>query len=105
MKEKINTVRKIDSIKITEGPVGFGCVEDSIKKGDSFFCNGVCVEVTGSGFLRYQIRRMIGAALDVARREDLSVDFIKYQLENPSDQQEFVRAEGSGLFLSKIFYK
>jgi len=64
----------------------------------------VRVTVKGKGFLRYQIRRMIGAALDVARKESLSIDFLIEQLKNPSDQQEFTRAAGHGLCLRKIIY-
>lgn len=63
------------------------------------------IEVTAKGFLRYQIRRMIGAALDVARKKDVSIGFLEEQIKNPSDQQEFVRAESSGLCLRKIVYK
>jgi tRNA pseudouridine38-40 synthase len=82
------TVRRIDSIVM--------------KKVERF--GALRIEIKSKGFLRYQIRRMIGAALDVSRKRDMSVDFIKHQLDNPSDQQEFVRAEGSGLCLRKIIY-
>ncbi len=65
----------------------------------------VRVSVTAKGFLRYQIRRMVGAALDIARKKEFSVGFITKQLKFPSDQQEFTRAEGCGLCLRKIVYK
>jgi tRNA pseudouridine(38-40) synthase len=65
----------------------------------------VRIEIQGRGFLRYQIRRMIGAALDIARKPELKIDFIKEKLENPDDQQEFTRAEACGLCLKKIFFK
>jgi tRNA pseudouridine38-40 synthase len=65
----------------------------------------VRIEITAKGFLRYQIRRMIGAALDVARKKEFDIAFLRKQLEVPSDQQEFVRAESSGLCLRKIVYK
>jgi len=83
------TVRTIDSISI-ERYQRFGMIR---------------VIITSKGFLRYQIRRMIGAALDVARKPNVPTDFITYELENPSDQQEFTRAEGCGLCLRKIVYK
>ena len=83
------TVRVIDAI--------------SMKKFDRF--SAFRIELKGKGFLRYQIRRMLGAALDVAKSKRLSVDFIKEQLKNPCDQQQFTRAEGRGLCLRKIVYK
>lgn len=63
------------------------------------------IEINGGGFLQYQIRRMIGAALDVASKKSLSTDFLVHQLKFPSDQQELTKAESSGLCLRKIFYK
>lgn len=63
------------------------------------------IHVMSSGFLRYQIRRMIGAALDVASKPELPIDTITYHLKNPNPQQNFTRAEGCGLCLRKIVYK
>ncbi len=63
------------------------------------------IVVKGPGFLRYQLRRMIGAALDVASRPAVSVDQIKDMLQSPADQQSLVKAEGRGLCLYKIVYK
>lgn len=83
------TVRTIDSI--------------SIEKYERF--SAIRVILKSKGFLRYQIRRMLGAALDVARKNELPVDTIKYHLDHPSDQQEFTRAQGCGLCLRKIIYK
>ncbi|MBU1008008.1 tRNA pseudouridine(38-40) synthase TruA [Candidatus Dependentiae bacterium] len=82
------TVRTIDSIAI-EKYERFGAVRATIKS---------------SGFLRYQIRRMVGAALDVARKRELPVDAISHHLKHPNDQQEFTRAAGCGLCLRKIIY-
>jgi tRNA pseudouridine38-40 synthase len=82
------TVRTVDSI--------------TVKKVARLGCIQVCVK--GKGFLRYQIRRMIGAALDIASK-NTSVDEISYHLKNPSDQQEFTKAGASGLCLRKIIYK
>jgi tRNA pseudouridine38-40 synthase len=95
------TIRKIDSIEISRFK------ENEALKSFLFPCGfkGVRIEIKGRGFLRYQIRRMIGAALDVARKKDVCVDFIKYQLKNPSDQQELTKAAGCGLCLSHILYK
>jgi len=83
------TVRTINSIKIKRFK-RFGVVR---------------VEIRGKGFLRYQIRRMIGAALDVASKPGVSIDVITHHLKNPSNQQEFTKAESCGLCLRKIVYK
>jgi tRNA pseudouridine38-40 synthase len=84
-----NTVRTIDSIKL-ERFGRFGVLRVTIK---------------GPGFLRFQIRRMIGYALDVARRDDLSVNYIKALLDNPDPKQTLIKAEASGLCLRKVVYK
>ncbi len=62
------------------------------------------IKITGSGFLRFQIRRMIGYAIDVARRKNLSVDYIAEILKNPNPQQTLLKAEASGLCLRRIVY-
>ena len=67
--------------------------------------NAIQVVVKGKSFLRFQIRRMIGYALDVARRTDLSIDYLKDILENPSPKQILLKAEAKGLCLKKIIYK
>jgi tRNA pseudouridine38-40 synthase len=63
------------------------------------------VTVRGRSFLRFQIRRMIGYALDVAWRKDLSVNYLKGVLENPNSQQTLLKAEAAGLCLRKVVYK
>jgi len=83
-----STIRAIDSIGVK-----------TIKRFGT-----VRVEIKGKGFLRYQIRRIIGAALDVASKPELSVKLIKQKLKNTSDQQEFTRADACGLCLRKIVY-
>ncbi len=84
-----NTVRTIDSIT-TEKLKRFGCLRIIIK---------------GKGFLRFQIRRMVGYALDIARRNDLSVDYVHHLLDNPDPQQTLLKADACGLLLRKIVYK
>lgn len=67
--------------------------------------NVLRVTIKGPGFLRFQIRRMIGYALDVARRKDLSVSYLKRLLENPDPKQILTKAEACGLCLRKVVYK
>ena len=84
----IDTVRTIDSIVVRQLP-RFGALR---------------IEVKGKSFLRFQIRRMIGYALDVARRKDLSVDYLKKVLESKNPQQTLIKADAAGLCLRKVIY-
>jgi tRNA pseudouridine38-40 synthase len=84
----LSTTRTIDSIKIEK--------LDKLEV--------IRIKIIGKGFLRHQIRRIIGASLDVARRKELSIQQLKKQLESPRDQQAFTKAEGCGLCLWKISY-
>ncbi len=67
--------------------------------------NMLQVAISGPGFLRFQIRRMIGYALDVARRDDLSLSYLQGLLDNPHGEQTLTKADGKGLILRKIVYK
>lgn len=63
------------------------------------------VVIYGKAFLHYQIRRMIGYALDVARRKNLSISYLQKLLDNPTAEQILLKAPSSGLLLRKIIYK
>jgi len=69
--------------------------------------NAVRVVVRGEGFLRYQIRRMIGAALMVARSDAVvSYGDIERLLEKPErTSPAFLKIPGQGLCLRRIVYK
>jgi len=88
-KDDISPVRTINAITLKRLP-RFGAMQ---------------VSVYGKSFLRFQIRRMIGYALDVARRPDLTVDYITYMLKNPNHEQTLVKADASGLCLRKVIYE
>lgn len=62
------------------------------------------IEIRGKSFLHFQIRRMIGYALDVACRKDISVEYIKTLLDNPAPEQKLLKAGASGLLLRRIVY-
>ncbi len=65
----------------------------------------VRVRFVGPSFLRYQIRRMVGYALDVSRNNQLAYDYIKYLLDFPSAHQHLRKADASGLCLTRIQYE
>jgi len=84
----VETVRTVDAI-----------VVEKLKRYRAFR-----VTIKGKGFVRFQIRRMIGCALDVARRPDLTPEFIANLLENPDPRQALTKAGAEGLVLRKILY-
>jgi len=86
-KEK-STIRTIDSIALTKIP-RYGMLRVTIK---------------GKSFLRFQIRRMVGYALDLARRKDLPVSYLQEIRDNPNPQQILLKADGCGLCLRKVIY-
>lgn len=63
------------------------------------------IVIKGPSFLRFQIRRMIGYALDVAQRDNLPVSYIQDLLNNPNHEQKLVKADASGLCLRKVVYR
>lgn len=85
-KSTIRTINKIHMIK----NMRFGAVH---------------IAIQGPSFMRFQIRRMIGYALDVAQQQTKSIDYIKDMLNNPNSQQTLTKAEGSGLCLRKVVYR
>jgi tRNA pseudouridine38-40 synthase len=88
LEEERSTIRTIHSITI-HSLDRFGAIRIVIK---------------GDSFLHFQIRRMVGYALGVARRGDLSLDFIQDMLDNPDPQQQGTKADGRGLCLKEVRY-
>ncbi len=85
---KKSTIRRIDAI--------------SVKKFDRW--SALLISVKGKSFLHFQIRRMIGYALDVARRKDLTVDYLQAVIDSKNPQQTLLKAKGQGLCLRKVVY-
>lgn len=83
-----DTVRRIDSITVRPYH-RFGAI---------------IVEIKGPSFVRFQIRRMIGYALDLARRPDVDINFLQSLLTKPNPQQTLLKAEAKGLCLRRIVY-
>lgn len=67
--------------------------------------NALRVVIVGPSFLQYQIRRMVGYALDLSRRTKTPDIEIQKLLNNPSHHQILLRAASEGLCLRKIVYK
>lgn len=86
--EQESTVRKIDSINLTY-----------IKRFKVWR-----IAFTAQGFLRYMIRRIVGAALDVAINPNRSIIELAKALDEKNPQQHFSTAPSSGLLLRKIIY-
>ena len=93
-KEKISEIENGLTIKTVD--------KICIQKIDKF---GILqIQIYGKAFLHFQIRRMIGYALDVARRRNLPISYLQELLDNPTAEQILLKAPSSGLLLRKIIY-
>lgn len=86
-KEKENCVRTIRVAKIEE------LENDKIK-----------ITFTGDGFLRYQVRNMVGSLIKVGE-EKVSPEYIKEFLERKNRNEEGKTAPAEGLYLTNVKYK
>ena len=66
--------------------------------------SGLDLHVFGDGFLRYQVRRMVGALLDVGRGK-LAVEDLLNLLESPSPGAPLQTAPARGLSLERVYYR
>jgi tRNA pseudouridine38-40 synthase len=64
----------------------------------------VDIEFVGSGFLRYQVRRMVGAVLEVGRRRR-TLDELRLLLDHPTPGASIQTAPPEGLCLEKVYYR
>jgi tRNA pseudouridine38-40 synthase len=67
--------------------------------------NAYRIEFRGRAFLRYMIRRIVGAALFYATHSDISLDYIRQILEQKDPHHRLPNAAPQGLTLQKIVYK
>lgn len=63
------------------------------------------ITVRGHSFLRHMIRRMVGAALEVASRPTLPIGALQEALDQKDPEQILPNAPAQGLMLYKITYK
>lgn len=85
--ERENTTRTIDSLRLSFIP----------------HYRSFRIEVKGPGFLRYMLRRIIGASILIASTQR-SPQEILHALEQKNPEQHFLTAPAHGLLLRKILY-
>jgi len=61
--------------------------------------------VKGPRFLRYMIRRLVGASIEVASRSNIDVAYLKEVLEEKNPEQTLPNAPSKGLMLYRVKYK
>jgi tRNA pseudouridine38-40 synthase len=66
--------------------------------------DGLDLHFVGDGFLRYQVRRMVGALLDVGRCQLALADFARL-LDDPRPGAPLQTAPARGLTLERVFYR
>ena len=67
--------------------------------------DNISVRFEGNGFMRYQIRNMIGAAINVANKKE-DVSFIDYHLKEDKNREIIsYKAPANGLYLVDVLYK
>ena len=66
--------------------------------------NDIKVRFEGNGFMRYQIRNMIGAAINVANKKE-DITFINYHLKEDKNREIIsYKAPAKGLYLVDVVY-
>ena len=66
--------------------------------------NGFDLDFVGEGFLRYQVRRMVGALLEVGRGKR-SLDDLQELIERPHPGASIRTAPAGGLCLEHVYYR
>jgi len=87
--ERSNTIRTIDSISL-----------EHFRRFDMYR-----IAIKGPSFLRYMIRRIVGAALDVSSHDELPIVVLQEALDKKDPRQLLPTAPAKGLLLYKINYK
>ena len=63
------------------------------------------ITIRGRSFLRYMIRRMVGAAFEVASRKSLSLNYLQEVLDAKNPEHTLPNFPAKGLLLRKIVYE
>ncbi len=85
----VDTVRSIDSVDISY-----------VSSWDAYR-----IEIKGKSFLRYMIRRIVGACVTVATSEDFDLEDIKKVLDQKNPCHTLPNAPAKGLILEQIAYE
>lgn len=62
------------------------------------------LEFKGPGFMRHMIRRIVGACMQVASKQELTIDYLQEVLAQKDPRQELLNAPAQGLCLYRIRY-
>lgn len=89
------TTNKIDEVESFEKTI----YDVNVKKAK----NVIEIEFIGSGFLRYQVRMMVGALIVVASLKK-PIEFISNLLKDNVDEKCSYKASPQGLYLKKVIY-
>lgn len=84
--------------------LGCGITENTILKANFFPKESYMLVVRGEGFIRYQVRMMMGALIQLGKGE-LDMDNLKNSLSHPDSLQLSYIAPGSGLLLNKLEFR
>ena len=84
-----DTIRRIDSVSVVFVPE----------------YNDYRIAISGPKFLKYMIRRIVGACVEVASRTHLEVSVLKKILEAKNPEHTLPNAPAKGLCLQRIDYK
>lgn len=85
----VDTVRTVDSVHIEAFPE----------------YNAYRIIIKGKSFLRYMVRRIVGASLEVASRERLSLNDLNRILQDKNPCHTLPNSPSKGLVLYQILYK
>lgn len=117
---KVNWSKFFSAMQLFVGEYNFtafcrlepGEVKQTVRSVDSVICNTdnpsqITVKIQAHSFLRYQIRRMVGAAFEVSRKRHFEQNAIAQALATgePLPPQIAFNAPASGLCLEKIVYQ
>lgn len=118
--DKVNWDQFQETLKVFEGKHNFEAfcridpeeTKQVVRSVDSIVCSWpnpheLVIKIKAHSFLRYQIRRMVGAAFEVARKRRFDSSFVVKSLETGQSlpAQICFNAPGCGLCLERIVYK
>lgn len=89
---------------VTENNLKPNCIRTITKASITSKNNKIYIYFKGDGFLRYQVRNMVGILLKVGQ-EKVEVTHVKEILDSKSRKKEGQTAPSNGLYLVKVSYK